>query len=479
MAEPMKIEITVAGRQDLNDLIKKVNEGTASLSEMRTVTRELKKIADETAVNTRSFEELSAAVARSKDITDKFAQASFSSNAKMMRDYFTLGRQLRAGLLPLIDGLPSAFRPLVSAIDNASMQLQLMSTKGIDSMTALRTAFTGPLGLVAGIGLAITALTFLIQKLNDTTEAQKNLESQMDQFNRRLRRMTIEQAQAELETTERSLKEMQAAKGVTKKGVGIGIAGSMLFGWLADLFTSTPEELDLRIKAAEERIKKLREFIEEEDAKLVDKTIQNEKKLLEEKKDVAEKLRKAALEDASEFTTFEQKFLARVKKTPPKGPQPSAEVISTPVDVTLAANARVFASMTDEFGTFEKAVLNGVMDLSSIITRDLAGAWRTAFGEANSIAEQFFLMMTQRLAQLALEFALAFALDQVIPGAGKFLGFDFAKTSSNVAQTAASPSRRGLGQEWGTVRLEAVLRGSDIYIAAERGKSQVLTRSMR
>lgn len=294
--EELKIRLTVAGQPQLNELIKKFNERNTTIAEEIKLRKQLDTLRKGTIAGTESEISLSKTLVTVKESLAKSSENVLTAQGKMMRQYFQLGTQLRSGLLPILDGLPASFRPVIGAIDNVTNRLSLMEQRGISKIDALKNAFTGGFGLVAGIGLAIAGLTLLIQKLNDTTSAQESLNTQMERFNRNLTRMTIGQAQGQLETEQTNLAQLVAAREAPRAlGYMPGAGGMVAQGiaWLGDLFTSSPEELDLRIKAAQDRIKKLHEFIENEDQKLVDATIKREA-------DVLEQLRQMELADINE-----------------------------------------------------------------------------------------------------------------------------------------------------------------------------------
>src|SRR3990167_1939973 len=275
----LKIRLSVDGMAELNTLIKKFNEKNTTIAEEIKLRKTLDGLRKNTISGTESEIDLGKALVTVKESVARSSNNVLTANGKMMQSYFKLGTQIRSGLLPMLDGLPSAFRPILSSFDNVMHRLEMMGTQGVSKIDALKTAFSGGLGLAAGIALAVAGLTALITRLNDTADAQRNVIEEMERFNRNLRRMTMGQAQGELETAGGQLALLQAAKARPNLASGLpGAAGLGAAGlsWLGNLFTSTPEELDIKIKAAEDRIKKLREFIEEQDQKLVDDTIKNE-----------------------------------------------------------------------------------------------------------------------------------------------------------------------------------------------------------
>ena len=149
------------------------------------------------------------------------------------------------------------------------------------------------------------------------------------------------------------------------------------------------------------------------------------------------------------------------------------------------ANKEQMEEMSKEMQAFVSAFDSGMQAVGQGINQWIGGAFRRSFGEANSLLEIFFLNFSNQLAQIGIQAgigALFGALGIPVPSgkigslpvpSGPFSNSPIMEQATNI--NLRNASSQGLQN----MQLTTKISGSDLYIVLEKGKSNLLGRSLR
>ena len=149
------------------------------------------------------------------------------------------------------------------------------------------------------------------------------------------------------------------------------------------------------------------------------------------------------------------------------------------------ANKEQMEEMSKEMTAFVSAFDSGMQAVGQGINQWVGGAFRRTFGEANSLLEIFFLNFSNQLAQIGIQAgigALFGALGIPVPS-GKIGSSPVPSgplSDSPIMEQATNFSlRNASSQGLQNMQLTTKISGSDLYIVLEKGKSNLLGRSLR
>ena len=149
------------------------------------------------------------------------------------------------------------------------------------------------------------------------------------------------------------------------------------------------------------------------------------------------------------------------------------------------ANKEQMEEKSKEMQAFVSAFDSGMQAVGQGINQWVGGAFRRSFGEANSLLEIFFQNFTNQLAQIGIQAgigALFGALGIPVPsgkiGSSPVPSGPF--SNSPIMEQATNMNLRGASsQGFHNMQLTTKISGSDLYIVLEKGKSNLLGRSLR
>jgi len=149
------------------------------------------------------------------------------------------------------------------------------------------------------------------------------------------------------------------------------------------------------------------------------------------------------------------------------------------------ANKEQMEEMNKEMEAFVTAFDTGMQAVGQGINQWVGGAFRRSFGEANSLLEIFFQNFSNQLAQIGMQAgigALLGALGIPVPS-GKIGSSPVTSgplSNSPIMEQATNMNLRGASsQGFHNMQLTTKISGSDLYIVLEKGKSNLLGRSLR
>ena len=129
---------------------------------------------------------------------------------------------------------------------------------------------------------------------------------------------------------------------------------------------------------------------------------------------------------------------------------------------------------------FVSAFDSGMQAVGQGINQWVGGAFRRTFGEANSLLEMFFQNFANQLAQIGIQAGISalFSALNIPTPSGKIGSSPL--SNSPIMQQATNINLRGASsQGLQNMQLTTKISGSDLYIVLEKGKSNLLGRSLR
>jgi len=243
MAEQkFKITFTVSGRRDLNELIEKMNSGTATFAEWEKFVKNYRGfVKSEFMPGTKDAMIASGELVKILDQKNKLFGSLQSSNAKMMRSYFETGEAIRRRLLPmmgslgnLIETMPTSITGVTNSLQSLVIQMARLHAGGFTTqqiLAGLGQTLMGPTGIVLALGLVTAAVGLLSRAFSDankeTMQVKTSIADLIDKLYE-LGRVTHEQRIRELEARKAALEsELRMAPKIKVTGAEfpLGITG--------------------------------------------------------------------------------------------------------------------------------------------------------------------------------------------------------------------------------------------------------------
>ena len=182
--EPVKIQLFVSGRDDINNLIKDLNTGNASIDQMSTALRTLQKYWNALDADARgkfgpgtkaAFEQID----KLRDNTEKLTTAQ----TKSRNSYFELGQALRQHTMDNLNA-SKAFGPWLSNLSNGAQTIQEYRIATVAAGQSSALLEMGMTTLAGGIVIADIALLKFIWDMKDFAVAGARMEMLRGQFNK-------------------------------------------------------------------------------------------------------------------------------------------------------------------------------------------------------------------------------------------------------------------------------------------------------
>ncbi|HEY5614407.1 MAG TPA: hypothetical protein VIL52_00160 [Bacteroidota bacterium] len=148
-------------------------------------------------------------------------------------------------------------------------------------------------------------------------------------------------------------------------------------------------------------------------------------------------------------------------------------------------NKEQVEEISKEMQAFVSAFDTGMQAVGQGINQWVGGAFRRTFGEANSLLEIFFQNFANQLAQIGIQAGINALLGTMgIPVPSGKIGSSPVPSgplsNSPIMQQATNINLRGASsQGFHNMQLTTKISGSDLYIVLEKGKSNLLGRSLR
>lgn len=179
----LNIIVKVAGQKEFNDLVQKAKDHNITNGELIRLRKLALNFQRQTIVGSKDEEVANRNLVAAKELVAASSQKVLTANGKMMQSYFRLGTQIRGTLMPMLSsGLPAGFSAVIGGVDMLVNNFERMKTKGVSAAIALKNAFSGGLGIAAGIGLVVAAFAALIKHVNDTKDSLENIKKLNDEI---------------------------------------------------------------------------------------------------------------------------------------------------------------------------------------------------------------------------------------------------------------------------------------------------------
>lgn len=439
MEEQLKIRLTIAGQNELNELIKKINDGTASLQDLRTVQRGLRSEREKNIIGSQSEIRLAEEEVKVKERISQVTEKLMTRKARERDEYFKTGLQLRQGLLPLMGDLTNSLqggdfsaKNFSSSISNIAISFGRVSAKGVPLQTIFKgmlSSLAGPTGIVLGIGVVTSLALAFTDKFNPAVEKGwkelQKLNDEIRELNLELGKITKE------ENMEQLLKNLGRLTTERNKLLSEDIIKFDLFA--PGFFTIDVDALKQRTQAekdvleAEKKIADQRKKEEEEEKKRAEEAKEAEEKKLKQLEKEKEELYaiwdaqyKLGLLNESDRRFQEEQAKIRAKIFGPAAKPAVTDIKGVEgiepgkVGAKLRGEAKLtFGEMIGQSRAFESAFAVGIGNISQDISSKIGGAFAKVFGGAHTMLGKFVGDFATQLVNILLQLGIKLGLAEL------------------------------------------------------------------